>query len=57
MRFDYPDLEVLVARARRERSEAVYQLIVAPLARLIAKLSARPLRLRRSRWIAVHHGS
>jgi hypothetical protein len=57
MRFDYPDLEVLVARARRERSEAIYQLLVAPLARLIAKLSARPLRLRRSRWIAVHHGS
>jgi hypothetical protein len=57
MRFDYPDLQVLVARAHRERSEAVYRLIVAPLARAIAKLSAQPLRQRRSRWIAVHHGS
>jgi len=56
MRFDYPDLEVLVARAHRERSEAVHRLIVAPLAQLVAKLSAQPPRLRPSRWLAVQHG-
>lgn len=57
MRFDYPNLETYVARAHRARAEAVHELIVAPLARLIAKLTARPAGLRKSRWIAVHHGS
>lgn len=55
MRFDYPDLDVLIARAHRARAEAVHELIVAPLARFIAKLAARPAQLRASRWLAVHH--
>ena len=57
MRLDYPDLETYTARAHRARAEAVHELIVAPLGRLIAKLAAAPAKLRRSRWIAVHHGS
>ena len=55
MRFDYPDLDVLIARAHRARAEAVHELIVAPLARFIGKLAARPAQLRASRWLAVHH--
>ena len=55
MRFDYPDLDVLIARAHRARAEAVYELIVAPLGRLVARLAARPAQLRPSRWLAVHH--
>ena len=39
MRIDHRSLEALHAQARRERSEAVYRLIVAPLVRF---LSAKP---------------
>ena len=38
MRFDYPNLETINARARRERAQAVYQLIIVPLARFFAGL-------------------
>jgi hypothetical protein len=34
MRLDFPELETLNARARRERVEAIYTLVVAPIARL-----------------------
>ena len=36
MRFDYPGLETLNARARKERAEAIYRLIIVPIARLLA---------------------
>ncbi|HEY3074410.1 MAG TPA: hypothetical protein VGJ74_04480 [Burkholderiales bacterium] len=51
MRFDYPNLETLNARARRERAQAVYQLLVLPVVRFFA---AQPRKLRASRWLAVH---
>ena len=54
MRFDYPNLETINARARRQRAQAVYQLIIVPLARFFAGLKARPAPLRASRWLAVH---
>ena len=57
MRLDYPNLETYIVRAHRARAEAVHELIIAPLGRLIARLAAAPTKLRRSRWIAVHHGS
>ena len=50
MRIDYPELEVLTARARRERAEAVYTLLIAPLVRLFSRGSraaARPAATRR----------
>jgi hypothetical protein len=37
MRIDHPELEVLHARARRERAEAVYALLIAPLVRLFTR--------------------
>jgi hypothetical protein len=45
MRIDHPELEVLHARARRERAEAVYTLLIAPLVRLFTRrprADARP---------------
>ncbi|HEY3076851.1 MAG TPA: hypothetical protein VGJ74_16905 [Burkholderiales bacterium] len=54
MRFDYPNLETLSARAREERAAAVHDLIVAPLARFFAGLKTRQAPLRASRWLAVH---
>lgn len=50
MRIDYPELEILTARARRERAEAVYTLLIAPLVRLVSRRSraaARPTTARR----------
>jgi hypothetical protein len=35
MRYDYSDLAALHVRARRERAQAVHQLLVAPLVRLV----------------------
>jgi hypothetical protein len=34
MRLDFPELEALNAKARRERAEAVYTYVIAPIARL-----------------------
>jgi hypothetical protein len=43
MRIDLTDREVLNAKARRERAEAVYELVVAPIARFFnKKRDARP---------------
>ena len=36
MRLDFPELEVLNAKARRERAEAIYTFVIAPIARLFA---------------------
>ncbi|HWI35092.1 MAG TPA: hypothetical protein VNU64_01460 [Burkholderiales bacterium] len=51
MRIDYPSLEILHARARRERAEMVYRLLIAPVIRLLKKrpaaaVTAAPLRSR-----------
>jgi len=40
MRLDFPELEALNARARRERAEAIYTFVIAPIARLFAPKSA-----------------
>jgi hypothetical protein len=56
MRIDYPNLETLHARARRERAQAVYELLVLPVVRFFAARRSQPVRLRASRWLAVHHG-
>jgi len=37
MRIDYPDLELLHARARRHRAEMVWQLFIAPVIRFFRK--------------------
>ena len=42
MRIDYPSLEILRARARRERAQAIYELLVAPVVRLLQKRPVRP---------------
>ena len=41
MRVDYPSLEILHARARRQRAEAVYRLLIVPVVRLFQKHPAR----------------
>ena len=35
MRIDHVQLELLQARARRERAEAMYQLLIAPVIRFL----------------------
>jgi hypothetical protein len=40
MRIDYPSLEILHARARRERAAAIYQILVAPVVRFFTKPAA-----------------
>ena len=42
MRIDYPSLEILHARARRERAQVIYEMLVAPVVRLLQKRPARP---------------
>jgi len=37
MRIDYPQFEVLHARARRERAEAIHRLIIAPIILLFTR--------------------
>ena len=37
MRIDYVERQAMVARARRERAEAVYNLLIAPLVRLFIR--------------------
>jgi hypothetical protein len=41
MRLDFPELEALNEKARRERAEALYDLVIAPLARLFARNAPR----------------
>ena len=35
MRYDFAYIEALQAKARRERSEAIYEMLIAPLVRLL----------------------
>jgi len=55
MRVDFPELEVLNARARRERAEAIYALVIAPIARLFAPRAGghRPAGAKRRRHLPV----
>jgi hypothetical protein len=41
MRYDFTYIQALQAKARRERSEAIYEMLIAPLIALI-KHAARP---------------
>jgi hypothetical protein len=41
MRYDFSYVQALQAKARRERSEAIYEMLIAPLVALI-KHAARP---------------
>jgi hypothetical protein len=41
MRYDFAYLQALQAKARRERSEAIYEMLIAPLVALI-KHATRP---------------
>ena len=41
MRVDYPDLERLNESAGRAQAEAVYELLIAPLARLLGILKGQ----------------
>jgi hypothetical protein len=54
MRIDYPEFEKLNARARRERAQAVYELLIAPLAKLFARSKAPKKPLHSARWLAAH---
>jgi hypothetical protein len=49
MRIDYPDLERLHARARRERAEMVWRLLIAPVIRFFQREPKRPAMALRSR--------
>lgn len=49
MRIDFPASEIIHARARRERAEAVYALVFVPIARLVARLIAQ------ARGLVTHH--
>jgi hypothetical protein len=40
MRYDFTEIQALQAKARRERSEAVHRLIIAPIVALFAALGA-----------------
>jgi hypothetical protein len=40
MRIDFAQIQALQARARRERSEAIYEMLVAPLIGLLKHLAA-----------------
>jgi hypothetical protein len=48
MRLEFPELEALNAKARRERAEAVYALVIAPIAKLFSHKaeSPRPARVK-----------
>jgi hypothetical protein len=42
MRLDFPELEALNAKARRERAEAIYTLVIAPIAKLFGHRGDAP---------------
>ena len=44
MRIDYVERQALYARARQERAEAVYALLIAPLVRLFSRRPRAALR-------------
>jgi hypothetical protein len=46
MRIDYPDRAALHARARRERAEMVWRLLIAPVLRAFQKRPAAAVSLR-----------
>ena len=54
MRVDFPELEALNAKARRQRAEAIYTLVIAPIAKLFTSASRgqRPARTKHPRLAA-----
>jgi hypothetical protein len=44
MRIDYVERQAMVLRARRERAEAVYNLLIAPLVRLFTRRTRTAVR-------------
>lgn len=38
MRYDFSYIQALQAKARRERSEAIYEMLIAPLVALIKRV-------------------
>lgn len=42
MRIDHPSLDVLYAKVRRERAEAIYRLVIVPVVRFFRKKGGRP---------------
>ena len=41
MRLDFPEMEALNEKVRRQRAEAIYDLVIAPLAKLFSRKRAR----------------
>jgi hypothetical protein len=41
MRYDFTYLQALQAKARRERSEAMYEMLISPLIALFTRKSAK----------------
>jgi hypothetical protein len=41
MRYDFAYLQALQAKARRERSEAIYEMLIAPLIALFTRKSPK----------------
>ena len=41
MRYDFAYIQALQSRARRERSEAIYEMLIAPLVALFTRRPAR----------------
>jgi len=41
MRMDYVERQALYARARRERAEAIYTVLIAPLVRFFKRTTVR----------------
>lgn len=41
MRIDFAYLEALQAKARRERSEAIYEMLIAPIVGLLARAKSQ----------------
>jgi hypothetical protein len=46
MRIDFPELEKLNAQARKERAEAIYGLLIAPVVRFFTARATRKPRTR-----------
>ena len=45
MRYDFTYIQALQAKARRERSEAMYEMLIAPLVTLITRaVTHKPVR-------------
>ena len=41
MRYDFTYIQALQSKARRERSEAIYEMLISPLVALLTRKSAK----------------